>query len=368
MKKLALIAPIAMAFAAGAFAQVRNTGEGPVTSSSVTMFGVVDVAVAWGDGSLSHKTQLLSNGNASSRLGFRGFEELGGGLAAGMWLEMGMNVDDGTGVATNANNQSGGASGPGGLTFNRRSTVSLISADWGELRLGRDYVSTFRNRDHTDPFATNGVGSSQVDDGTIAGVTAVRASNMVAYYLPAARLGGLFGEVQYYMGENPSNAANQDDGNGWQARIGYARGPWGVALAGGVTNFLQSASTGDVKVWNVGGHWDLGVARLTAGYFEDKVERIPTLKGTGYIVGAVIPFGTDEFKASFSSYGTDAPGDPRTHKVALGYVHNLSKRTALYATYGHLDNRGPATASLNGSTTEPGKNSDGLDLGLRHSF
>jgi predicted porin len=373
MRKDGIIALAAMACSGAALAQVGNTGQGPVSASSVTLFGVVDVAYSYGKGSENHVQRLVSGANTSSRLGFRAFEDLGGGLAAGAWLEAGINPDNGTGAATNTNNQSSGAGsslgGAQGIMFNRRSTVSLISADWGEVRLGRDFTSTFRNRDQTDPFGTVGVGDSQVDAGSIAGVTSTRASNMVAYYLPAARLGGIFGEVQYYMGENASNTSNSKDGNGWQGRLGWRGGPFGIAFAAASTSYQQTATTGDIDVWNIGAHYEFGFGRLTAGYFEDKVKQLgATLKGTGYMVGFVAPIGATDLKFSYSTYGTDATGDPTTHKLAFGAVYNLSKRTAAYATYAHVDNKGPASVGLAGSTTAPGKNSDGFDLGLKHSF
>ena len=65
---------------------------------------------------------------------------------------------------------------------------------------------------------------------------------------------------------------------------------------------------------------------------------------------------------------TDAAGDPTAKKLAVGGVYNLSKRTAAYATYAHLENKGPSAVGLNGSSTATGKNSDGFDLGLKHTF
>lgn len=354
---------VALSLAGAAYGQVAGTGSGPVTSSNVTLFGVLDVAVAYGNGSIDNLTRLVSGANTSSRLGFRGVEDLGGGLGAGFWLESGLNVDDGTGAGSNTNNQPGGATSSGALTFGRRSTVSLMG-EWGELRLGRDFTATFRNRDQTDPFGTNGVGASQPYAGTIAGVTSTRASNMIGYFLPAFLLPGVFGEAQYFLGENTSG----NDGDGWQARLGYATKVWGVAAAYGLTKYAQTPTLGDIKAWNLGAHWDLGWARFTAGYFEDKVEQIVARKGTGYIVGAVIPFRTDQIKLAYSSYKIDDPGNPTASKFALGYVYNISKRTAAYATYAHLDNKGPSAVGLNGSSTEPGHNSDGFDIGLKHSF
>jgi predicted porin len=372
MMKLKAISLVPLSMAGAALAQVAGTGAGPVTSSSVTMFGVVDVAVAWGKGDIADRTRLVSGANTSSRLGFRGVEDLGGGLGAGFWLEMGVNADDGTGQVSNSNNQpfATGATTPSagtqGTMFNRRSTVSLISG-FGELRLGRDFVATYRNRDQLDPFSTNGVGANLADALKIAGVTGVRASNMIGYFLPS-NLGGFFGEAQYYMGENATNTAVEDDGSGYQARLGWASGPFGVAAAYGKTKYGATATLGDITSWNVGGHFDFGAARLTAGWFEDEVEQLATVKAEGYIVGAMFPFGPHQFKASFSAYETDEAGSPEARKLALGYVYNMSKRTAAYATYARLDNKGTSAVGLNGSVNAAGQKSDGVDIGLKHSF
>jgi predicted porin len=363
MNKQHAIAFAVLAGTGGAWAQIAGNGAGPVTSSNVMVFGVLDAAIAYGNGSVASQTRLVSGANTSSRLGFRGVEDLGGGLGAGFWLEAGVNVDDGTGGGSNTNNQPGGATTGGSLTFGRRSTVSLMG-QWGELRLGRDFTSTYRNRDQTDPFDTNGVGTSQAYAGTIAGTTATRASNMVSYFLPAFLLPGLFGEAQYFLGENTSGS----DGDGWQARLGYATKQWGIAGAYGLTKYAQTDTIGDITAWNIGAHWDPGWARFTAGWFVDKVDRTAAQKGTGWIVGATIPIRVDELKIAYSSYKVDDPGNPTTRKLAIGYVYNLSKRTAAYATYAHVDNKGPAAVGLNGSVTEPGRNSDGFDIGLKHSF
>jgi predicted porin len=61
--------------------------------------------------------------------------------------------------------------------------------------------------------------------------------------------------------------------------------------------------------------------------------------------------------------------NPRANKFALGYVHNLSKRTALYATLARVKNRDGAPITLGGATAGVGNfSSTGYDLGIRHSF
>ena len=98
-----------------------------MAQSSVTLFGIVDAGYAVGNGSISDKTSLRNSGYNSSRLGFRGVEDLGGGMKAGFHLEAGVNNDDGTGSASSAVNQAQTAANVGtqGLTFNRRSVVTL---------------------------------------------------------------------------------------------------------------------------------------------------------------------------------------------------------------------------------------------------
>ena len=333
-----------------------------MAQSSVTLFGVVDATYAYGSGSVSNKSQLTNSGYNSSRLGFRGVEDLGGGMSASFWLEAGVNNDNGSGGTTSTNNQgASGVTGGGGLTFNRRSTVSL-NGGFGEVRLGRDYTPQFWNLTVFDPFGTNGVGTTQTLNSSLGGPTTVRASNSIGYFLPG-NLGGFYGQAQYYMGENLSNAANKKDGNGLALRAGYANGPINVALAFSDTKFLS----GNIKAVNLGGQYDLGVAKIMAHYNQDDVKG--GAEGKGFLIGGLVPVGAGEIRLAYSTYKIDTVGaDPRSNKIALGYVHNLSKRTALYATYAHVSNKNGAAQSLNGSVTAAGDNSNGYDFGIRHSF
>ena len=350
--------------AAGVAAQSPQVAK-EVTGDSLNFFGIVDIALSYGTGSIADLTQLASGRSSTSRWGVRGFQDLGGGIAAGFGLEGQIHVDTGGIGTTNVHNQ------PGGTTdalFGRRSTVSLMDF-WGELRLGRDFTSIFRNRDDVDPFGTTGVGANLADTLTIDGPTATRASNMVGYFLPPS-LGGFFGEAQYFMGENAriSGQPNVDDGDGYAGRLGWAGGGFAVAVAGMRTRFAQTATTGDIEAINVGASYDCQVVKISAGYYHDEVKQISPLTATGWLVGVTAPIGATLLKASYSSYGTDAAGDPRGDKVAMGFLYSLSKRTAAYGTYAYLRNKGGASYVLNGSITAPDRHSSGFDLGLKHSF
>jgi predicted porin len=381
MKK-SLIALAVMAAAGAASAQ-----------SSVTLFGIVDVNYNYikGDGN-GHVSRLTDSGYNSSRLGFRGTEDLGGGMSASFWLEAGLNPDNGTGDATNTNNQVSGTAltgvgGAQGVTFNRRSTVSLAGG-WGELRLGRDYVPTFWNLTVFDPFGTNGVGAYTnlaISAGTGVGgqsalLTSTRASNSIGYFLPP-NLGGFYGQFMYAMGENASNvAAGKDDGRYIGGRLGFASGPFNVAVAYGQTKFTVGGAAvngvspvgADYRVANIGGQWDFGFGKLLAQWGRDEIRSPVHPKQDTYLIGGLIPVGAGEIRLAWAHANVKTPISAAVDdadQFAVGYVHNLSKRTAVYATYARVNNKGQGIAFSNGrATTELGGSTDGFDLGIRHSF
>jgi predicted porin len=349
---------------------VLATAGAASAQSSVTVYGVMDSAVAHGSGSLTRKSMLTSGANTTSRVGFRGTEDLGGGLSASFVLEAQVFVDSGEGQPSNSNNQTTGTTtapaGTQGLTFARRSTVSLTGG-FGELRLGRDFTAHYRNRVEVDPFGNAGVGASQAFVGSIGGVVSTRASNMIGYFLPA-KLGGVYGQVQHYFGENVSGAPTSKDGTGDSIRLGYVMGPVNVSVAYGHTSYSTTATAGDITTKNIGVQYNLGFMRLMAGLYRDKAERLVPVNAKGHAVGAVIPIGVSEIKLAYSEYGTDAGLRPEVKKFSAGYVYNLSKRTALYGTLARVSNSGGATTALNQSTRAANTKSTGYDFGIRHLF
>jgi predicted porin len=345
MKKL-LVALAVLAASGAAMAQ-----------SSVTLFGIVDAAYAYGKGAESSKTQLRNSGYNSSRLGFRGVEDLGGGMKASFHLEAGVNNDDGTGSASSALNQAQTAANVGtqGLTFNRRSVVTL-SGKMGEVILGRDYTPQFWSETAYDPFGTNGVGTTLTFGK--GGLTGVRASNSIGYLSPS--MGGIKLWIQTYMGENASTAAKVGDGNGY--RISFDQGKFSAAIAGSSTT-TGAGVKNDTS--NIGGSYDLGVAKVMAQSNSTKITGAAEIKGS--VIGALVPMAGGTFRVASSQ--TEQAGK-KSSLMAVGFINPLSKRTDLYATYARVSNSGGAAAVLNGGShgTTLNAASTGYEFGVKHAF
>ena len=107
---------------------------------------------------------------------------------------------------------------------------------------------------------------------------------------------------------------------------------------------------------------------MSAGYYVDRVAAVVPFTARGYILSARYSKGGHVFRGALSRYGTDVGIDPTSQKLALGYIYDFSKRTALYGTYARLRNSGGASAALNLATTGSNQSSSGFDLGIRHNF
>lgn len=338
--------------------------------SSVTLFGGVDMMVGnYRTATVGSATKLNTSGLYSSRLGFRGVEDLGGGLKAGFWLEAGLNPDAGLGQGTSANNQAGSTNN-GGLVFNRRSTVSLMGG-WGEVRLGRDYTPAFWNKTVFDPFGTLGVAqSSNLNLAGTAPQTGVRASNSIGYLFNQANgpvgNGGFYGQLQLSRGENTSGAATSSDGNGVGLRVGYEAGPVNVAYGYGNTKF--AAANSSYKEHNIGVSYDLRVVKLLGEWSRND----SGLAGTRYnnwMIGAQIPVGAGYIPVSYNSVKQNNTAGSKASQLGIGYVHNLSKRTSLYTSYARISNKNGAAFGVSGGVGgAANQNSSGFELGVKHSF
>ncbi len=367
----ALVLAPQLAFAQGA-------APAGAAQAGVSVYGVVDMALSSyrGEGAGS-RSMLTSSGNQASRLGFKGRESLGDSLWAGFELESGLNTDTGTGQASNTNNQpSGAVNANGGITFNRKAYVYLEGKDWGQLRLGRDYTPAFWNLFAFDPFRV-GVGmSGHVLNGTTA--TGFRASNSVGYFSPGCttfQCKGLFFQGMLAAGENSTSDATKRDGNLHAWRLGYGGAGFDVAVASATT---KNAAVGDFVQTNIGGAYQWQGHRLMALVGQNKT-RIPvaalsgTSRGRFWQLGAWISAGTGYIPVSYMELHRNDAADSAARKLAVGYVHPLSKRTTLYGTYAHVTNKGAlrlpvSSGAEQGPVPVLGGNASGFDLGIRHVF
>ena len=335
---------------------------------TVAVSGIVDAAARHvsneGVGSLR---SMVSGSNSTSRLIFAGREDLGGGLAAGFHLEHGFLADSGNPVSA-------------GKFWDRRSTVSLSSAALGELRLGRDFVPSYVTWSRYDPFSYVGVArSANLVSATPAGPirsafgtnanTTVRSDNAAQWIAPA-RLGGVEGGVLIAAREGGDAAAGRAAVRG--ARAAYAAKTFSVAAA--VTqseNSLTASGRFQDKV--VGGHLQAAGVRLSAAWREFSQNQA---KQRLLMLGAVAALGQHELKASWvkadmsGRAGTTRIDGTEADQWGLGYVHHLSKRTAMYATVARISNEATARYVISDGPAgmAAGGTSRGYEAGVRHRF
>ena len=347
-----------------------------MAQSSVTLYGVADVAVTHVNGN-DNWTGLSSGANKTSRLGFRGVEDLGGGLKANFVLEGGINLDTGDG-------KSGGAT-DSGFQFKRQSTVGL-AGNFGEVRLGRELTAAYNATARYDVFGSVGIAHSQLwDDGKNLDTTTFadpyyyttnqRVSNAITYVSPdfsgfkvAANYG--FGEI---AGENR-------DGRYFGGGLTYDNGPLSLGLGAERLNkgdgaAMQAQVSHDITAWSLGGSYDLGVAKLLAGYRQSTAKDVlglGDLKNRGYMLAATAPVGPGLVRAAYNRYETKFDGDKGvTDQFGLGYVYNLSKRTSVYGTYAYIKNKNDNALNLTVNSSG-GVKSNGsqqaVQVGVTHAF
>lgn len=351
-----------------------------LAQSGLIVSGGLDLAVAHykGEGGGS-RTQLIAGGNQNSRINIRGREDLGGGWYAGFELEAGISADTGAGLGSNTNNQVSGIVPAGSgdvlsLTFNRRSIVG-IGGDWGELRLGRDYVPSFWPIYLYDPFRT-GVGFGGI---TILGttVTNLRASNSIGYFTRGcdAVCKGPFAQLMYAFGENGSGSAAPDDGRVAGFRLGYGGPTWEVSIARSKTT---SAAVADFTQTSGGGFLETKWARLMLLVGENRTGRPVAALNDGTRapfrqLGALVYLPVGYVPVAYTRVTRNDPDSSSASKISFGYVYPLSKRTAVYTTYARIANRNALAVPVNvgadaGPTPEAGRGASGWDVGMRMAF
>lgn len=335
---------------------------------TVTIYGVVDAGVeyqkstAGSSGAATRSTNLVNGTFGASRLGFRGSEDLGGGLRAFFALENGFNVDDGTVT--------------GAAFFGRKSIVGL-SGSWGELSLGRDYTPGFWVQFYTDvnTFAMYG-NAGTMSAFALTGM--LRANNGIYYVSPEIK--GFRGRLTYTLGDE--NATAPKDSGRIIGLSGEYRSP---TLSAGVFHqerksvFPANSTSTDANVYQGitglynGGDWGVsgGLTRYDpAG---------PNTATTGVVkslwAGVIYRFGTSDVRVNVGRVTTDvtAPTDGKSTLIGVNYSYYLSKRTNLYVGAGRVSNNVSAQFGLEGGSRaipNRGRDSDttATSVGIRTTF
>lgn len=331
-------------------------------SSSVTLYGVLDIAVE------SHNntpggtvTGMRSSGQSGSRWGLRGVEDLGNGLKAVFQLESGFGVRNGIGD---------------GRLFQRTAMVGL-TGNWGALTFGRQYTSSFDLAAAMAPL-----GFSPLYEGSGRYVP-TRADNMIKY---RGAFGGLETAAYYSFRDQAEQIDFDEDATGsygvaaryklgaFRVMGGYDRleAPGGSATTGKTDNILVAADA------------TFGDFRVTGLYRYRKVRQlvVEDIKSNFWTVGlnyqftpaASVQFGyyLEDFKNAPQGYlGTT---DDKWQQFALRGVYSISKRTNLYAVVGHA-RKGPLNFGSNNDVGGPAytlaadeTKQTGAAIGIRHMF
>ena len=305
--------------------------------SSVTLYGRVNTSVERQKIGGDSRTVMQNN---ASRFGFRGTEDLGGGLKAGFVLESGFNSDDGSGSAWTHPTS--------GLSFARQSEVNL-SGGFGMIRLGNftpesyyataDYVSLHNHDTGTSSDAL------YYDPVWFGGPS---TKNKIAYRTPS--FGGLTVEGAVSLHEQVSGGKN-----GYDLAANYNLGA--LALGAGYSQHDDNKQLGLRALYTFGQF-------VVGGYYQRNDEDLLG-KRNNYRLSAAYMMGASEFHVNVGRAGKwDNVANSAATQWTLGYNYNLSKRTKVYAFYTKVDNKAGATYVTNTA----GEDFSSVALGIRHNF
>jgi len=302
-------------------------------AQNVSMYGQIDAGIINTDTDGGAKTTSGSNSVLStSVMGFRGSEDLGGGLKAEFQLEGAVNYTNGDVGATFATN---GDTATAAL-FSREAWVG-ITGGFGSVRIGRTDVTsaqgvdTVANLGNLNDFITD-LGSDQ--------------SSVIRYTTPV--INGFQAQVGYANSASATAKGTTDVTSGY---LQYVEGPLAVRL--GVTT-AEVASADDNKQTALSVAYDAGVARVAvaSNRIDSATSTTDARESHGYVS---VPLG--QGLTAHASYGKHTPnsGSSRT-LMGLGVVKDLSKRTNAYVAY--------MGTEYKHTTADKAE----IAIGLRHAF
>ena len=343
MKKSLLALAVLTAVTGAAYAQ-----------SSVTLYGKVDLGMVLdGGGSGGKSVRIASGVTGGSRIGFKGVEDLGGGMKAAFQLETGYCADSAAGAPNFCT---------GSNQFMGRQAHGDLTGAFGAISAGRQYSLGFNNLSTIDPFGTGFAG--QTNNSSATGVymidpSGIRLNNSATYSTP--NMGGFTVSAEAALGEQTGNwQANRETG----AALTYASGP---AYAGfSYYDVSNSSGTGAAKkVYLLGGTYDLGVIKLHA--LAQKVTGPSTLDHMNFMGGVTVPLAGGNLLASYVRHNDRTLADQDANQIGIGYLYPLSKRTSIYTAFARIQNQHGA-AFLVGNATEQGTGNKAFDFGVVHNF
>lgn len=365
---------ITLAVASTLTAAVAVSAPAFADTSNVTVYGVASMSYDLTNNGATGTNKVSSN---QSRLGLKGSEDLGDGLSAVWQIEQQINIDNST---TNAN------------TFaSRNSFLGLSSGSAGTFILGRHdtpYKIATRGLDlFADTIADNrGLMGTTAGGAGFTAVHDTRLGDVVAYISPA--MNGFTGAIAHVSGAELSAAATDVKGNAWSMAGLYGNGPVNASLAYQVVN-VGTAGTGTMggfgglgandkaKAWKLGVGYTMDAFTVNAAYenTSNTVAGVDSLGQNNWYLGGKYSFGNDAVKLAYTRAGdVQATSNSGAKQWALGYDHNMGKRTTLYALYTRLDNDSGATYGLTGISTggqaaaAAGQDPSAWSFGMKHTF
>lgn len=342
--------------------------------SNVTVYGRVNTSLeqtkVQGEDSV---TQVVNN---SSRIGFRGNEDLGNGMSALFQVESGFRSDSG-----------------GGNLASRDTFVGLKS-NLGTVKLGyitsplyyatHDYLGMHNHDTGNSSDAFLWYQAFDPDNFFV--------RNSVSYASPTFG-GGFTFEAQYSaLNEQATDTASRNDRpTHYSATLSYDNGPLHAGVGYARTNRFYNFDEGKSKdsMFALAAVYDFKAVVVGALVEHDMSDNGALQDITGltgdhtrnyYRVAVMVPVGANEFHVNYGvAQDWSSTDDTGAKQITLAYNYNLSKRTKVYAQWTKIDNDKQKASIDNGDVYDgggaysflgsaPGLDNTSFGVGLRHNF
>lgn len=388
MQKKIIALAIAAAFSAPAFADSNNVtvyGDVKMAVESIKVGDSVGKADGYGANKISSNV---------TKLGFKGAEDLNDGLSAIWQIEQQIDIDN-----SSASKAAGSANDGNAIFATRNSFLGLKDTAMGTVLVGK-YDTPYKLATRSlDPFDSTIADNRSLTGGVGAKSTVVgfdgRQPNVLAYMSPS--MGGLtISAAQVFGAEDAAAATNSVRGTASSIAAVYSADALFASAAYEVHNFGTATSgtlgaTGSAVAGTKESAVKLGLGfTMAALALGAEVERtsddIATAGGsdkfghTAYSVSAKFNLSSSNaVKVAYSHAGeTNNNGTSKNdaaNQVSVGFDHNLSKRTSMFALYTTIRNDDGASYGLTsagstggGGAAGAGSRVEAFALGMKHVF